>query len=197
MLPFVFFLSILANIHLNLEPDTKRTMYFTLEKDASDMQIKVYKLDVDSNIKYSFTKDDFNNYDSSYEYSDEDEYDDLGKEFVKKIADKFTYKLILQNYGSESASVNLHTQTNNPMGNEDADVKAIRKLFSDIENLLISLYNSNMRLKTMQDKSILEAKRIIRGLYMLFLLPIIYFAVGFIKVRATVNMFAPKKGIKP
>lgn len=188
-------LTVSANILLQLEPNKPRVVYLSLDQESSSIQLKLFKIDSESYITYSFSKADRIYDDSSSEY--DDYFLELENEFSKKISDKGSYKLIINNKDSNPTSVNLYTHINKAMGNEDSDVKAIKKLFADIENKLISLYNSNMRLKTMQDKNILEARRIIKGLYVMFLIPIVYFLVGFIKVRATKSMFAPKKGLKP
>ncbi|KAF9761653.1 hypothetical protein NGRA_2483 [Nosema granulosis] len=194
---FIFYiLSVTANILIQLQPNEPCTIYFTLDKDGSDIQVKLAKLDPDAFITYYFKKDE-KHFDDSSSYYEEDYFVELTKDFSTRIEKKGNYKLIILNRDSYPSSVNFYSQLNNPTENKDSDVLAIKKLFSDIENKLISLYNGNMRLKTMQDKNILEAKRIIKGLYVMFLLPIIYFLVGFIKVRATKSMFAPKKGLKP
>lgn len=197
--PLMFFLlgllTVSANILLQLEPNKPRAFYLNLDQDSSSIQLKLFKIDPESYVTYSFSKADKIYEDSSSEY--EDYFLELENEFTKKITEKGSYKLVVVNKDSNPTSVNIYTHTNKVMGNEDADVKAIKKLFSDIENKLISLYNSNMRLKSMQDKNILEARRIIKGLYVMFLIPLVYFLVGFVKVRATKMMFAPKKGLKP
>ena len=66
----------------------------------------------------------------------------------------------------------------------------------DLETKLMALYNTNMRLKTIQEKNIGEARRIRNGLYIMFAIPIMYVIIGFAKLHMTKAMFAPKKGAR-
>lgn len=192
----LFLVSVFSKMLVKVEPHKIQTIDFPLPEDGSDLTISLYNVYPEQEVRYKVLKDTDNigNLDDSEE---QDSFTILKKDVLKKYTEHGNYKLLLINTGSEDTLVNLVSYVNKTMGNEDNDVKSLKKLFTDIETKLTNLYNVNLRLKGMQDKNIYEARRNIRGLYVMFIIPIVYVLVGFAKVRAVKMMFAPKKGIKP
>ncbi|KAH9411619.1 hypothetical protein HK407_04g07260 [Ordospora pajunii] len=123
----------------------------------------------------------------------EDDWEEMNEAFDQKYTTHGTYRIDIDNRGDENASISVYT---NVMVSDglDNDNLAIKNLFVDIEGKLMSLYNTNMRLKTIQERNIAEAKRIRKGLYIMFVIPIIYVGIGFAKLHAMKSMFSPKKG---
>lgn len=192
----LFLVCVFSKMLVKVEPHKIQTIDFPLPEDGSDLTISLYNVYPEQEVRYKVLKDTDNigNLDESEE---QDSFTVLKKDVLKKYTEHGNYKLLLINTGSEDTLVSLVSYVNKTMGNEDNNVKSLKKLFTDIETKLTNLYNVNLRLKGMQDKNIYEARRNIRGLYVMFIIPIVYVLVGFAKVRAVKMMFAPKKGIKP
>lgn len=194
---YLFYLAcVFSKMLVKVEPHKIITIDFPLPTDSSDLTISLFNVYPEQEVRYKVLKDtDFSG--NLDEIEEHDSFIVLEKDVIKKYSDHGNYKLLLLNTGSESTLVSLVSYVNKTMGNEDNDVKALKKLLTDIETRLTNLYNVNLRLKGAQDKHISEAHRKIKGLYVLCIIPVVYILVGLAKVRAVKMMFAPKKGIKP
>lgn len=188
MLLFLFAsLVISSKVQKIIRPGAKETYYAILRENDVELTVQLNQY-TDMLVYYSITKP--NERDSGEEFAEE-----LSEPFSEKYTIPGTYKIEVHNADSSNASINIYT---NVMKSDevDNDNLAIKNLFIDLEGKLTSLYNTNMRLKTIQEKNIAEAKKIRNGLYIMFVIPIMYVLIGFAKLHGIKVMFAPKKGSK-
>ncbi|WUR03344.1 transmembrane EMP24 domain-containing protein [Vairimorpha necatrix] len=187
----LFIFSISSKVLLNVQKDKETQIDYLLTDDHSDLTVSLTNLNPKNEIRFDMKKD------SRLLGHDINSLSILDKEFRKTYTDKGLYTLVIYNLGDEDSLVSLQSTYNKVLGNEDKDVKALKTLFNEIEGRLSRLYDLYLRLKTIQENNIREAQRIIRGLYVMLIIPVVYILVGLAKIKAVKMMFAPKKGIKP
>jgi hypothetical protein len=167
-----------------LRPGAKEMYYCILgDKDVeATIQLNNYS---EEEVYYRITREG--------KRSPNDDFVPLAGNFSEKYTSPGTYKIELFNEGEEAASVGIYTNVIKA-DRINNDNLAIKNLFLDIEKKLQAMFDFNMRLKTVQEKNITEARKIRLGFYVMFGIPIIYVIIGFAKYKATQRMFNPKKG---
>ena len=73
------------------------------------------------------------------------------------------------------------------------DFSDLRRSLVTLEDELGSTYNANMQLKEMKERHIRDAKRMLKRLTMLCILPLFYVGIGFVKMQKMKRFFQPKK----
>lgn len=170
-----------------LRPGAREVYYAILKPNDVELTIQLNQY-TSLLVYYSITR-------PNEQSGDERSEQELNEPVNQKYTVPGDYRIEVYNADDENASINVYT---NVMKSDevDNDNLAIKNLFIDLEAKLNSLYNTNMRLKTIQEKNISEARKIRNGLYIMFAIPIMYVAIGFAKFHAIKLMFAPKKGLK-
>lgn len=187
MLFFLLIPLVLSKIQKILKPDARETYFAVLKKGDVELTIQLNQY-TDAEVYYTIIRPDDGDYDEVPNI-------ELNEPFMRKYTTPGLYEIRVQNLDNENASISIQTSVMKS-DEVDNDNLAIKNLFIDLETKLTSLYNANMRLSSIQEKNITEARRIRNGLYIMFAIPIAYVIIGFAKLHGIKVMFAPKKGAK-
>lgn len=105
---------------------------------------------------------------------------------------KGTYVIRIQNLDHQPALVMVRTLVDKPY-ESDNDFSELRAALNTLENELASTYNANIQLKGMKEEHIKDAKRLLRRLLLLCVLPLGYVGIGFVKLKRMKMFFQPRK----
>ncbi|EEQ81609.1 hypothetical protein NCER_101900 [Vairimorpha ceranae BRL01] len=187
----LFLLAVYSTLLVKIKPEKPVLIDYPLTEDISDITLSISNLNPKAEVNFKILR--------NIEHTEVDTKTliPLEKGWNENYTEQGVYTLVLLNTSNEECLISVHLSTNKVLGHEDNDVKALKKLFSDIEGRLGKLFDFYLRLKSIQEKNIQEAGRIVKGLYVLLVIPCIYILVGFAKMNAIKMMFAPKKRIRP
>lgn len=176
-----------SRIQKMIRPGVKEVYYAVLGERDIELNIQLNQY-TDTAVQYRITRGESSEFEGG-----------RSEELIEPVNEKYTlpgtYRIEVENVDSEMASISIYS---NVMKSDevDNDNLAIKNLFIDLEGKLTLLYNTNMRLKTIQERNIMEARRMRNGLYVMFGIPIMYVVIGFGKLHGIKMMFAPRRSGK-
>jgi hypothetical protein len=178
-----------STLQKRLEPGEKSVYYCMLNEGDVEATVQLNNYTGEEEVYYKIYNEKTGEAPNSHDFTP------LVSTFSEKYTTPGVYRIELLNGGEDTASIGVFT-TVMKADRINNDNLALKNLFLDIEGKLQDMLDSNMRLKTIQEKNIAEARKIRLGFRIMFLIPLAYVIIAFAKYKATQRMFNPKKGQK-